>query len=868
MHKRLLLVTIFTFAITSFAFGQLFEDFEGGVKGSYASGTVNLETGTWLLDAALLGNQDGDQRNGNQSVRLDNRSRQATLQMNFNFPDGADEVRFYLAKSNFSGDQSADASVMVQYSQDNGTSWNDLEEVVAPSALQELSVQAGVQGPVRFRILTTSGNRLNLDDFYIEPFIEIQDDPTILVRRGNDTVEEGSELSFQTTSVGTSRSINLEIRNNGEPDLEISAVTLQEGAAFTVDSDIMGSIETGETSTLTISFSPQSVDSFTDQLSISSNDPETPNYTLNLSGSALSEDEVSPIADARELEFGTRVTVAGRVTVANEFEGPVFLQDETAGIAVYYVPLHTAVQRGDSVIVTGPVTEFNPTGSNQGTFLRQIAAHDGDSEITFEVVDTEPVEVQPQIITLAEMNGGDYESQLITVGAVSFLQGGVFQGGTNYTITDPTDNADLRIDQNATDLVNASIPEDVIEVTGVVDRFSGTYQLKPRDNNDIAVDIYEPVGDDIPKDQTFDVVTWNIEWFGDASSGPDDLDLQMNNVIEVITTIDADLYALQEIADETRFFALVDSLEDYSGFWADYITQNQKMAYLFRTAVIDSIDSGALIAGQQSFHWAGRLPQFFEFDATVNGITRRINSYNVHAKAFGDEDSYNRRQQASLSLKTYFDNYKENENVLFLGDYNDMLTQSSFNGADSPFKNFIDDGNYLTITKSLEERGFASFIAGQFRSMIDHITVSNDLIDDHIDGAERVENPNYIGSYISTTSDHAPVWTRFDFSRSLVSTKDEILTEAPETYELNQNYPNPFNPTTNISFSLPGRAEVSLQVYDVMGREVAILANRQTFTGGRHTLAFDASNLASGMYIYRMTIDNGMALSRKMMVVK
>ncbi|NBC26082.1 MAG: T9SS type A sorting domain-containing protein, partial [Bacteroidetes bacterium] len=458
----------------------------------------------------------------------------------------------------------------------------------------------------------------------------------------------------------------------------------------------------------------------------------------------------------------------------------------------------------------------------------------------------------------------------VTVNAVSFDQSGVFQGGTNYDISDFSGSAELRIDQNASDLVNASIPEEPLSITGVVEQFDGVFQLKPRDSQDIQIEVQEPVGEDVPKDKTFDVVTWNIEWFGNSGNGPDDLDLQTNNVLTVIRTIDADLYALQEIASEERFFALVDSLDGYSGFWADYITQDQKMAYIYRSSVIDSVTSGALEAGQVAADWAGRLPLFFEFDATVNGVTRRISSYNIHAKAFGDQDSFNQRQQASLRMKIYLDNNRQNDNVLMIGDYNDLLTRSTYSGSpDSPYKNFVDDETYVMITLPLEERGFASFIAGQNRSMIDHIMVTNELVDDHINGAQRVENPSYIGSFISTTSDHAPVWTRYDFSRSLVSTEnDDFVTENPDSFKLNQNYPNPFNPSTNISFTVPERSAVTLTVYDVMGREVATLANNRAFSSGTHTLEFDASRLASGMYIYRLSIDNGMSLSRKMMIVK
>jgi len=590
-------------------------------------------------------------------------------------------------------------------------------------------------------------------------------------------------------------------------------------------------------------------------------------YTAQVNG----QNDIMTIAEARELPLGSEVTVTGWVTVTDEFLGPVYFQDDTGGIAWFNGPLMRTdgfsleIARGDSIVITGELGEFGASSGEPGTGLLQIVG--SESDISFEIYPEGNREIFPAEITIAQLNSGEYEGQLIKLNNFNLDQSGSFQGGANYEIQDETGDGQLRIDQH-TNLPGSQIPPQPMAAIGVAGEFRGTAQILPRDTDDLDIEPITFPGDDIPKNQTFDVVTWNIEWFGDPSRGPSNLSLQMNNVIEVITTIDADLYALQEIADEQKFFALVDSLEEYSGFWADYISQGQKMAYLFRASVIDSVSSGALLAGQNLYDWAGRLPLYFEFDATVNGQTRRIFSYNIHAKAFGDEDSYNRRRQASLTLKDFFDNHRNADNVLFLGDYNDMLTESSFTGADSPYKNFVDDGNYYTITKSLEEQGFYSFLVGQFRSMIDHITVSNDLIEDHIEGAQRVENPNYISSFTSTTSDHAPVWTRFDFSRSLVSIDDDLPYEHPKSVTLGQNFPNPFNPTTNISFTLPENSEVSLKIYDIMGREVAALAENAAYSSGSHTVQFDASHLSSGIYIYRLDLQNGVVKSRKMTIVK
>jgi len=863
MLKRLLIFALLSISISSIAYGQLFEDFEENQKAGYASGIVSQQTGNWFLgDALIRSDGSGDLKNGNQSVRI----RDGLLQMNFDYSDGATELSFLAGNSSFSGDGGGKVQAFI--STDSGSNWTEIgDEFTLTDTFESYAIPLDQTGPVRFRIDKTAGGRINIDDFRIEPFVELDATPTIVVRRNNQQINNSEFIAFPAAAVDASRSIDIDISNNGEPDLDISSVDLSDGSAFSIDSDIIGSLTSRESSTLTLTFTPPVVDDFTDQLTISTNDPEIPDFVLNLSGSAISVDDITPIAEARELEFGTRVTVSGRVTVANEFTGPSFLQDETAGIAVFWNPFHEAVQRGDSVIITGPVTEFNPIGGTPGTFLFQIAEYQGDDDITFEVIDTESIEVEPQVISLAEMNSGNYESQLITVSGVSFDESGAFQGGTNYPISDFSGSAELRIDQNASDLVNALIPEEPLEITGVVEEFNGVSQLKPRDSQDLEIEVFEPVGDDIPKDQTFDVVTWNVEWFGSGGNGPDDTDLQLTNVITVVETIDADLYALQEISSETQFLALVDSLDEYSGFWADYSSQTQNTAYLYKSSVINSVNSGLLEAGQQEFDWAFRLPLFFEFDATVEGITRRIHAYNVHAKALADQESYERRVLASLRMKVYLDNNRQDDNVIFLGDYNDQLFTSTFNNEVSPYDNFVEDDTYFKVTASLEQRGLNSYIAGQNQSMIDHITVTNELVEDHIEGAQRVENPSYIGSYISTTSDHAPVWTRFDFSRSLVSI-DDPLSESPRSFELNQNYPNPFNPSTNISFTLPERADVSLKVYDVMGRQVATLANNRSFTGGSHTLSFDASTLASGMYIYRLTMDNGMTLSRKMMIVK
>ncbi|TNE71341.1 T9SS type A sorting domain-containing protein [bacterium] len=106
------------------------------------------------------------------------------------------------------------------------------------------------------------------------------------------------------------------------------------------------------------------------------------------------------------------------------------------------------------------------------------------------------------------------------------------------------------------------------------------------------------------------------------------------------------------------------------------------------------------------------------------------------------------------------------------------------------------------------------------------------------------------------------------------NTNSAISEEAiiADNFELKQNFPNPFNPSTTISFELKSNANVQLAVYDITGRLVSTLLSGQTMSLGVHSVRFDASNLASGTYIYSLQVfnSNGTSFTRskKMTLIK
>ena len=99
-----------------------------------------------------------------------------------------------------------------------------------------------------------------------------------------------------------------------------------------------------------------------------------------------------------------------------------------------------------------------------------------------------------------------------------------------------------------------------------------------------------------------------------------------------------------------------------------------------------------------------------------------------------------------------------------------------------------------------------------------------------------------------------------------VDVKDEGNLLSPNEYNLAQNYPNPFNPTTTIQYSIPQRSNVTLKVYDLLGNEVAALVNEEK-ERGVYTVNFDASQLSSGIYFYRLQAGS-FVQTKKMILIK
>ena len=372
-------------------------------------------------------------------------------------------------------------------------------------------------------------------------------------------------------------------------------------------------------------------------------------------------------------------------------------------------------------------------------------------------------------------------------------------------------------------------------------------------------------------DATFDVATWNLEFFGDPMEGPND-DFQFRYVRAVVEQAGIDVWAFQEVSDGDDFGRLRDSLA-LAGFDAalgpNVSTPNssfdQKLAFVWDTSVLTGVTTRTLFEGESgaSFEFAGRLPFELTATATVGGEAREVRIIGFHAKANTSSAScdiacsYERRVDAAARLKAYADGLLAKDlPVVILGDFNDLLT-GSVRGTTfaSPYRPFVDDADYGAATLATEDAGLATFCGSDNdcggSSTIDHVLYSAETLG-FVPDAANPQRQRYgelltaLPQYTNTTSDHLPALA------NLVLTGPVDGASGPEAgpVALLPSAPSPFRSATRLRFRLAAPAAVALDVFDVTGRRVASVAG--PYGAGEHAVTLDGSALAPGAYLVRL----------------
>ena len=443
------------------------------------------------------------------------------------------------------------------------------------------------------------------------------------------------------------------------------------------------------------------------------------------------------------------------------------------------------------------------------TFNAQIQIGTSSSIVDFMKINVPNKPVTPKIITISQAK--DFESQLVTIKDIEFIDKKfVFVPNSNYSIFSgsQTPIIDLRI-VNTTNLVGRSKPQSKVQATGIMGLFNTTYQFQPRFIEDLpTTELYKKPQTGFAPDKSFKVATWNTNWLGNISNGPTNETLQQRNFQQVLDSLKADIYVLEEVSNLPVFNSIVAKNTNYKGFCTSSVSAGgvvadaQRVCFMYKKGVVDSVSARSLLTkatplpnypeNNPARFWAsGRLPFLFIADANIDGVKKRLHIVGIHARANtggstitadAKELQYAQRKYDVNVLKDTLDAQFPNANIIMAGDYNDDVdeTVSEITSTkESSYKKFVDDSkNYQVITKQLSDNGFRSYLS--FNNVIDHIMVSNELVDNYVVNSVSPElGFLYINNYVSTTSDHLPIYATFNFE---IKSPTELIAKT-DTYD-------------------------------------------------------------------------------------
>ena len=267
-------------------------------------------------------------------------------------------------------------------------------------------------------------------------------------------------------------------------------------------------------------------------------------------------------------------------------------------------------------------------------------------------------------------------------------------------------------------------------------------------------------------DETFEVMTWNIEWF------PKNNQITVDYVTQIIQALDVDILAIQEVDDTDMFNQMLNGLPEYTGYLESEWFAG--LAYIYKTDIIEINDIYEIYTTSPYWSAFPRSPMVMD----LNFMGENIFIINNHFKCCGDGtmnlddlgEEETRRYTASNLLKEYIDTNLPNENVIVLGDLNDILTDALENNVVQMIIN--DSENYLFADMEIAEGSSADWSYPTWPSHLDHILITNELFDE-LDNSDiqTIKIDEYLdggwSEYDQNISDHRPVALKLDFGTSI-----------------------------------------------------------------------------------------------------
>lgn len=247
-------------------------------------------------------------------------------------------------------------------------------------------------------------------------------------------------------------------------------------------------------------------------------------------------------------------------------------------------------------------------------------------------------------------------------------------------------------------------------------------------------------------DQSLDIVTFNVETF------PINGYTSVIAVANLLKTIDADVYALQEVASEAGFNQLLDLMPGYAGIFYLINNSDWNLAYIYKASEISIHSSSTRLLFPDSQYFP-RPP--FEIQIHSNDLNLDIYLINNHLKCCGGSENETSRRIAAEMLKEYIEASRPDDPVIILGDLNDEITGTVSN--ENPFLNFINDPEDFKFTDMRIAQGSQLWWSyPSYPSHIDHILITDELFSMADTTVVYKAAPCY-SDYSTYISDHRPV---------------------------------------------------------------------------------------------------------------
>ena len=252
---------------------------------------------------------------------------------------------------------------------------------------------------------------------------------------------------------------------------------------------------------------------------------------------------------------------------------------------------------------------------------------------------------------------------------------------------------------------------------------------------------------------TLEIASWNIQQFPKSNQ-------TVNDVAEIIKDLDIDLFAVEEIGSESSFNSVANQLPDYDGFLADF-SGNLRTGIFYRGSLI-SIISDTLLFRNDSYNFP-RPPLMLYLKAQQDTQSFDFHLIVIHLKAYGDQESENRRRVAVQEMEQFVNNRIQqggDPDYIIAGDWNDELEDDAAHNIFSPFLN-KQPQEYVFLTWPFRNSPTEySYIGGSYESLIDHIMVTSSIDASYNIITQIIKIDQIFSDYETEVSDHRPVAAR------------------------------------------------------------------------------------------------------------